>query len=356
MVDLFSPFTLRGVTIRNRIGMSPMCQYSAYHGTVNDWHISHYGARAAGGCGLILVEAAAVEARGRITPHDLGLWAEDHLEGMGRLVSVIERSGAIPGIQIAHAGRKASVQRPWDGGKSLYGQDDGWQPIAPSAIPFGEGYPTPALMDDTMIADVLFGFSEAARRARAAGFKWLEIHAAHGYLLHSFLSPISNQRDDEYGGTFENRIRMLLKAVSVVRRAWGEAYPLAVRLSCTDWVEGGWTLEDSIALAHRLKAAGVDLVDCSSGGTARVKIQTAPGYQVPFAEAIRRESGIASAAVGLISEPHHANQIIQEERADLVLLGRELLRDSHWAQRASRELRGKAGDLLPPQYRYTLEP
>ncbi len=356
MADLLTPFTARSITLRNRIGMSPMCQYSAYQGMVNDWHIAHYGARAAGGCGLIIVEAAAVEARGRITPHDLGLWAEDHLEGLGRLVSIIERSGAVPGIQIAHAGRKASTQRPWDGGKPLNAADGGWLPIAPSAIPFGEGYPTPTMMDDDRIAEVLFAFSEAARRARAAGFKWIEIHAAHGYLQHSFLSPISNQRDDEYNGAFENRIRFLLKTVAVVRDAWGETNPLTVRLSCTDWIDGGWTLDDSIALAHHLKAAGVDLVDCSSGGTARVKIQTAPGYQVPFAEAIRRETGMATAAVGLIREAHHADQIVRDEQADLVLLGRELLRDSQWAQNAARELRGKAGDLLPPQYRYTLEP
>lgn len=356
MSALFEPFSLRGVTLRNRIGVSPMCQYSAVDGFANDWHVTHLGARAAGGAGLVIMEATGVEPRGRITPHCVGLWSDDHIAPLQRLTEFITSQGAVPGIQIAHAGRKAGTARPWDGSHPLSDTDGGWQPIGPSAIPFADEYRTPTAMTEADFDLVVTGFMNAARRALKAGFRWLEIHAAHGYLLHSFHSPISNQRTDAYGGSFDNRTRLTLAVLLAVRSVWPSDLPISVRLSCTDWIPEGWTIDDSIALAKTLKGAGADLIDCSSGGTARVKIPVAPGYQVPFAEAIRRDAQIPTAAVGMISEPEHADAIIRDGQADVVLLGRALLRDPYWAHHAARELLGQADALLPPQYHWAVEP
>ena len=347
MAQLFQPFTLREVTTRNRVGVSPMCQYSCTDGLANDWHVQHLASRALGGAGLVLAEATAVEARGRISLHDLGLWKDAQVEPLARVVRNIESHGAVPGIQLAHAGRKAGTARPWEGGQPL--GDAGWEPVAPSPIPFTSAYRVPSAAAAGDLAAIRAAFREAAVRARAAGFRWLELHAAHGYLLHSFLSPLSNQRHDGYGGGFEQRIRFPLEVVRDVRRVWPERLPLAVRLSCSDWVEGGWTLEDSIELSRRLKDEGVDLVDCSSGGsTPLALVPAAPGYQVGFAAAIRRAAGIPTAAVGLITEPTRAEAIIADGQADLVLIGRAFLRDPYWALHAARALDAPAP--IPPQY------
>ncbi|MDX2162495.1 MAG: NADH:flavin oxidoreductase/NADH oxidase [bacterium] len=350
MTALFSPFTVRGVTLRNRIGMSPMCQYSADDGRVNDWHIAHYGGRAAGGVGLVIVEATAVEARGRITPHDLGIWRDDHQDGLARLAAFIDSQGAVPAIQIAHAGRKAGTARPWEGGSPLTDEQGGGLPAAPSPIPFADGFRTPHALTPGEMDGLIGAFVTAARRALWAGFRWIELHAAHGYLLHSFHSPISNTRTDAYGGTLENRTRLTVETVRALRAEIGTDVPLAVRLSCTDWIDGGWTLDDTVWTAARLKNAGADLIDCSSGGTARVKIPTAPGYQVPFAHTVRHGAQMPTAAVGLITDPAHADAIIAEHQADLVLLGRELLRNPVWPQQAARQLLGSAKDILPKAY------
>lgn len=351
MSQLFQPLTLRGVTLRNRIGIPPMCQYSAEDGFANDWHLVHLGSRAVGGAGLIIMEATAVTPDGRITPHDVGLWSDAHIEALRPSANFMLAHGATPGIQIAHAGRKAGTARPWDGGKPLSDAAGGWDIVAPSAIPFDAGYRTPQAMDQAQINALTAAFKTAAVRALAAGFQFVEIHAAHGYLLHSFHSPITNQRADAYGGSFENRVRLTLDITRAVRSVWPDDLPLAVRLSCTDWIEGGWTLEESIALAHLLKAEGVDLIDCSSGGIAPgIKVQAAPGYQVPFAEAIRREAQLPTAAVGLIIDPAHAEEIVREARADVVLLGRESLRDPYFPQQAARELTDAPLAFVPPQY------
>lgn len=349
MPHLFDPFTLRGITLRNRIGMSPMCQYSYANGLSNDWQLDHLASRAVGGVGLVIAEATAVEARGRITPEDVGIWSDAHIEPLARTVRAIKAAGAAAGIQIAHAGRKASTRRPWDGGKPIPpGDPAGWPVIGASPIPFAEGYPAPREMTKTDIQEVQAAFAAAAVRALAAGFEWLEIHAAHGYLIHSFYSPLSNQRADEYGGSFENRTRFLLETTRAVRRVWPQRLPLTVRLSCTDWLEDGWTVEDSTALAGRLKAEGVDLIDCSSGGSAlRAPVPLGPGYQVPLSEAVRK-AGTATAAVGLITAPAQADEIIRNGRADLVLLGRELLRDPYWPLHAAIALKQPAP--IPPQY------
>ena len=352
---LHSPLTLKTLTLRNRIGISPMDQYSATDGLANDWHLAHYGARAIGGAGLIIIEATAVEPRGRITAGDLGLWSDAHIEPLARVNRFIKTQGAAPGIQIAHAGRKASTALPWKGGAQVPpGAPAGWEPIAPSPIPFG---PPPELppreMTHADIRAVQTAFAAAAKRAHSAGAEWLEIHAAHGYLAHSFCSPISNHRADNYGGTFENRIRFLLETVQTVRAAWPETLPLTVRISATDWADdrNGWNIEDSISLARRLKTAGVDLIDCSTGGTIPdAKIPLAPNYQVPFAERIRREANIPTAAVGLITTPAQADEIIRTARADLVLIGRESLRDPHWPLRAARDLAIDTKPLAPKQY------
>jgi len=346
MLHLFEPLTIKGVTLRNRIGVSPMCMYSYTDGFSNDWQLAHLGARAVGGAGLIIAEATAVEARGRITPYDLGLWSDEQIEPLARVTRFIKEHGAVAGIQIAHAGRKAGSKRAWETGEP---QRPGWQGVAPSPIAFSPEARVPHELSVDEIKGIQAAFREGARRALAAGFEWLEIHAAHGYLLHSFCSPLSNQRTDKYGGNFENRIRCLLETLQAIRPVWPENLPLTVRISGTDWVEGGWTVADSVELARQMKAAGVDLVDCSSGGSApNAKVPLGPGYQVHIAEAVRRGSGIQTAAVGLITTPAQADEIIRSEQADLVLLGREMLRDPHWALQAARALGQPAP--VPPQY------
>ncbi len=352
MAHLFEPLTLRGVTLRNRIGVSPMCQYSCENGMATDWHLVHLGSRAVGGAALVIAEATAVEARGRISPHDLGIWSDAHAEPLARIAHFIQQQGAVPGIQIAHAGRKAGTQRPWEGHHPLSDEEGGWAILAPSAVPYADNYRTPVAMTLDDIAQVQAAFRDAAARADAAGFEWLELHGAHGYLIHEFLSPIANQRDDAYGGSFENRIRFLLETVRAIQTVWSKAKPFTVRLSCTDWIEGGWSSDDTVEVARRLKTEGVDLIDCSSGGISPQQQlpnkSGYPGYQVPFAEAVRHGAGIPTAAVGLISAPTHADAIIRSGRADLVLLARELLRSPYWALHAAQELKQLVP--VPPQY------
>lgn len=348
---LFQPVTFRSVTARNRITVSPMCQYSAEDGLGNDWHIQNLGAKAAGGAGIVFTEATHVSAIGRITPGCLGLWNDAQEAFLARLAALISRLGAVPGIQIAHAGRKASVTPPWEGNKPIPHAAGGWTPLAPSAIPFGEGYTIPEALRPGQIAEIVGQFAATARLARRAGFKIAEIHAAHGYLLHSFLSPLANHRDDSYGGDLAGRSRALMEVIDAVRGEWPAELPLFVRLSCTDWVEGGFTLEEAVMLAKRLKARGdIDLIDCSSGGASPAQRIPSlhPGYQVPFAERIRHEAGIATGAVGLIRDPFHAEEILGNGRADLVFLARALLADPAWPQRAARSL-GLTPEL-PPQY------
>jgi 2,4-dienoyl-CoA reductase-like NADH-dependent reductase (Old Yellow Enzyme family) len=348
---LFDPFSLRSVTFRNRIGVSPMCQYSSEDGFADDWHLVHLGSRAVGGAALVIAEATAVEARGRISPQDLGLWKEEHLAPLARIARFVRAQGAVPGVQLAHAGRKASVSRPWDGDKPL-DPPAGWAPIAaPSPIPFDTGYQTPVPLAAADLTAVIAAFAAAAARAVRAGFEVLELHAAHGYLIHEFLSPVTNRRDDVWGGTFENRIRLVVEIVRAIRRAMPDALPLLVRLSTTDWLgDEGWTVEDSIALARRLKGEGVDLIDCSSGGIAPgVRIDAGPGYQVPNAARIRAEAAIPTAAIGFITSAAQAEQALRAGQADLVFLARELLRDPYWPLRAAREL---GASVAPPvQYR-----
>ena len=350
--DLFQPLILKSVTLRNRIGVSPMCQYSCADGVATDWHLVHLGARAVGGAGLVIGEATAVSPAGRITPGDLGLWAADQIEPLARINRFVKQQGAVPAIQLAHAGRKASAARPWEGGAHLVDNAGGWPTIAPSALAFGAELPKiPQAMAESDIARVQSDFVAATQRALAAGYEWLELHSAHGYLSHEFLSPLSNQRPDRYGGGFANRIRFLLETTRAVRAVWPDKFPLAVRLSCTDWVPGGWDLEQSIELARRLKAEGVDLIDCSSGGLVPdAKIPVAPCYQVPFAERIRREAGIATAAVGCIAQPAEAEAIVRNGKADLVLLAREFLRDPYWPAHAARALGQPEKLPPPPQY------
>jgi 2,4-dienoyl-CoA reductase-like NADH-dependent reductase (Old Yellow Enzyme family) len=339
MSRLFTPLTLRGLTLPNRIAVSPMCQYQAQDGLVNDWHLVHYGGLAQGGAGLVITEAAAVLPEGRISPEDLGLWNNAQAEGLARIVRFIASQGAVPGVQLAHAGRKASNPAPWKGSGSLSPSQGGWTPAAPSALPFDEGWTVPTALDEPGILAVIEAFMDAARRAVAAGFRVIEVHAAHGYLLHQFLSPLSNHRTDAYGGSFENRTRLVREVVGALRQILPEELPLLVRISATDWVEGGWTLDQSVALAKELKALGVDLVDCSSGGLApRAEIPLGPGYQVPFAARIRAEADLPTGAVGLITDPEQAEAILAQASADLVLLGRELLRDPRWPLRAAKAL------------------
>ncbi len=336
---LFSPLRIRDVALRNRIVVSPMCQYSSVDGYGNDWHFVHLGSRAVGGAALVFTEAAAVEAAGRISPADLGIWEDQHVEFLSRIVRFIGEQGALAGMQLAHAGRKASTAPPWDGGHPLDEQHGGWRPIfAPSAIPFDHAHATPEALDANGIRRIVRAFAEAARRALQAGFKVIEIHAAHGYLIDEFLSPLSNHRQDAYGGSFENRIRFLGEVVAAVRGVWPERYPLLVRLSVTDWAEGGWSMEDSIELARRVKPRGVDLMDCSSGGLIKTPIPFGPGYQTPFAERIRREAGILTGAVGLITAAAQADHIIRTAQADVVILARELLRNPYWPLQAAHEL------------------
>lgn len=339
-MSLFAPLALRSVSLRNRIGMSPMCQYSAVDGRVGDWHVVHYGARAVGGVGLVIVEAAGVEARGRISAADVGIWEDGQVEPLARVVRVVAENGAVAGIQLAHAGRKASVRAPWDqGGAPRLPGDGGWMPVAPSALPFADNHATPEPLDEAGIAGVVRAFAAAARRALEAGFQVVEVHAAHGYLLHEFLSPLSNHRTDRYGGSHENRTRIVREVVEAVRREWPDRLPILLRVSCTDWTEGGWDLRETVELARQVRALGVDLVDCSSGGNvATARIPAGPGYQVPFAEAVRRDAAVATAAVGMITSPAQAETVIRSGQADLVLLARELLRDPHFPLRAAREL------------------
>jgi len=350
MPHLFDPITIRGITLRNRIGVSPMCMYSYSDGHSNDWQVIHLGARAVGGAGLIITEATAVEARGRITPYDVGIWSDSHVEHLIRVTQVIKENGAVPGIQIAHAGNKASSKRPWDQEKAIgAGSPPRWQVIGPSPIAFSDDHSVAHEMSIEEIHFVQDSFREGAKRALSAGFEWLEIHAAHGYLLHSFYSPISNQRLDRYGGCFENRIRFLLETVRTVRSVWPEHFPLTVRISGSDWMAGGWTIEDSVNLARHLKSEGVDLIDCSSGGIApNVTVPVVPGYQVPISEAVRKGAGILTAAVGLITDPAQANEIILNGRADVVLLGREFLRNPYWPLHAADVL--EQPSPVPPQY------
>ncbi len=348
---LFQPIRFRSVVARNRIMMSPMCQYSAEDGLPNDWHFGHLAARAAGGVGILCVEATHVTAQGRITPGCLGLWNDDQRDALARIAAHVARLGAVPAIQIGHAGRKASSARPWEGGRPLTAEKGGWETIAPSALPALDGAPAPREMTRADIADAVAAFAAATRRAREAGFRILEVHGAHGYLIHSFLSPVSNARGDAYGGDFDGRCRFLHEVLDAVRGEWPEELPLFLRISATDWVEGGWSLEDSVELAQAVKARGdVDLIDCSSGGVSPAQvIRPYPGYQVPFAEEIRRRGGIPTGAVGLISTPEQAEEVLGSERADLVLLGRVLLADPHWPLRAAARLR--AGDVAwPVQY------
>jgi 2,4-dienoyl-CoA reductase-like NADH-dependent reductase (Old Yellow Enzyme family) len=348
-MHLFDPLTLRSLTLRNRIAVSPMCQYSAEGGRANDWHLVHLGARAAGGAGLVLFEATAVEARGRISPADLGLWEDGQIEPLARIVRFVDGQGAAAGLQLAHAGRKASTAAPWDGGGPVPPAKGGWAPVAPSPIPFADAYPAPEALDEAGIRAVIGAFAAAARRAREAGFKTVELHAAHGYLLHQFLSPLTNRRSDAWGGSFENRTRIVREVVSAVRGAWPEGLPLLVRLSATDWTPGGWDVDQSVELCRALRGLGVDLVDVSSGGLVpTAKVPVGPGYQAGFAERIRREAGIATGAVGMIVAPEQADHVVRTGQADLVLLARELLRDPHFPLRAAKAL-GHEGPW-PRQY------
>ncbi|AFY31760.1 NADPH dehydrogenase NamA [Calothrix sp. PCC 7507] len=350
MAHLFESLIIREVTFRNRIAVSPMCQYSSTNGFANDWHKIHLASRAVGGAGLVITEAAAVEARGRISPQDLGIWSDEHIETLAQIVGLIHNFGAVAGIQLAHAGRKASTAKPSKGGKVLDESQEGWRPlVSSSAIAFGKDSPVPEALSIAGIQQVTDAFVQATQRSLQAGFKVIEIHAAHGYLIHQFLSPLSNQRKDDYGGSFENRTRLLREIVQKVREVWPETYPLFVRLSATDWVDKGWDIEQSIALSDKLKSLGVDLIDSSSGGIIPgINIPVKPGYQAQFAERIRREANIPTGAVGLITSPEQADQIIRTGGADLVLLGRELLRNPYWPHLAAKQLGHEK--LWPVQY------
>ena len=339
MPHLFDEFRLRDITVRNRIGVSPMCQYSSREGLANEWHFVHLASRAVGGAGLVFTEAAAVTPEGRISPQDLGVWSERHFEPLARVTHFIDQQGAIAGIQLAHAGRKASTYRPWSGQGEIPENEGGWSTVAPSALSFADDYPMPAALAVTGIRALQDAFAKAAERSFQAGFRVVEIHAAHGYLFHEFLSPLSNHRTDQYGGSFENRTRFLRDTVAAVRAVLPERCPLFVRISCTDWVEGGWDIEQSVELARQLKSLGVDVIDCSSGGNVKnAEIPVGTGYQTPFAARIRREAGIPTAAVGMITGAAQADHIIRGGEADMVLLARELLRSPYWPLEAAREL------------------
>ncbi|HEX8659480.1 MAG TPA: NADH:flavin oxidoreductase/NADH oxidase [Hymenobacter sp.] len=339
MLHLFEPLALRGITLKNRIVVSPMCQYSSVDGFANDWHLVHLGSRAVGGAGLIIVEASAVSPEGRITPDDLGIWKDEHLPMLQRITAFLTAQGSVPGIQLAHAGRKASTLSPWKGHGLVTENAGGWQPVAPSALPFAANFPHPAALDAAGIAKVVTDFRAAAVRALAAGFQVIELHAAHGYLLHEFLSPLSNHRTDAYGGSFENRIRLLLDVVAATREVWPAELPLIVRLSVTDWTAGGWNTDESVQLAAMLKVRGVDMIDCSTGGNVpKAPIPVGPGYQVQFAERIKQETGILTGAVGLITTPAEAEAILAQGQADLVLLAREFLREPYFPLFAAHEL------------------
>ena len=349
-VPLFDPYSLGSQTLRNRIVVSPMCQYSSEDGFANDWHLVHLGGLARGGASLVITEATAVSPEGRISPFDLGIWKDEHIVMLSCITRFIAGQGAVPGMQLAHAGRKASVDVPWRGGQSLPPEQKGWTPLlAPSATAFSPRYQTPVAMTREDIARVVGDFKSAARRAFDAGFRAIELHGAHGYLLHEFLSPLSNTRTDEYGGKFDNRIRFVIEVIDAVRDVWPGELPLLLRLSGTDWTEGGWNIEECVELAKRVHPHGIDLIDCSSGGNVHgATVPLGPGYQVPFAERIRRDAEIPTGAVGLITQSAQANEIIESGKADVVVLARELLRDPHFPLRAAREL--GVDVKWPPQY------
>jgi 2,4-dienoyl-CoA reductase-like NADH-dependent reductase (Old Yellow Enzyme family) len=347
---LFTPLALRDLTLPNRIAVSPMCQYSARDGRANDWHLVHLGSRAVGRAGLVIFEATAVEPRGRISPGDLGLWEDGQIEPLARIVRFVEEQGSVACLQLAHAGRKASVRAPWDAsGAPLPVAEGGWEVVGPSALPFAPGYPVPAVLDRAGLAGVVKAFADAARRALAAGFRAVELHAAHGYLLHEFLSPLSNRREDAYGGSFENRARLAREVLAALRAVWPERLPLLVRVSATDWAEGGWDVEETVALARSLRELGADLVDVSSGGmVATAAVPAGPGYQTRFAERVRREAGVPTGAVGMITTPEQADHVLRTAQADLVLLAREMLRDPYWPLHAAQRLRATVP--WPEQY------
>jgi 2,4-dienoyl-CoA reductase-like NADH-dependent reductase (Old Yellow Enzyme family) len=350
MPDLFTPLQIRSIVLRNRIVVSPMCQYSSKDGFANDWHLVHLGSRAVGGAGLVMTEATSVSPEGRISIDDLGIWKDEHIDPLQRITRFIIDHGAVPGMQLAHAGRKGSRNAPWDGGHLIPVSEGGFKTVAPCEIPFSESYDHPVALTKEGIRKVIADFRAAAKRAEDAGFRIIEIHAAHGYLIHEFLSPITNLRDDEYGGSFENRIRLLVGIVNAVKEIWPEKFPLFVRISSTDWSDNGFGIDDAILLAKILKEKGVDLIDCSSGGIIPgIKIPAAPGYQVPFAESIRNNAGIMTGAVGMIITSQQAEEIIVNKKADLVIIARELLRDPYFPLRAAREL-GYDFDW-PVQYR-----
>ena len=340
MAHLFDPLTIRDLLFANRVVVSPMCEYSSTDGFVNDWHFVHLGSRAVGGAGLVLTEATAVLPEGRISPQDLGIWSDKHVEPLARVVRFIHEQGSVAGMQLAHAGRKASTYRPWEGNSAVPQSEGGWRKVvAPSALRFADNYPMPQALTNDGIQEIIAAFAAAARRACDAGFRVIEIHGAHGYLIHEFLSPLSNQRDDAYGGSFENRTRFIREIVTAVRSSWPKGAPLFVRISATDWVQGGWDIRQSVELARGLKELGVDFVDCSSGGTVpHAEIPVGPGYQTAFAEQIRREAGIMTGAVGMITSPVQAEHIIATGQADAVIIAREFLRDPYWPLRAARKL------------------
>jgi 2,4-dienoyl-CoA reductase-like NADH-dependent reductase (Old Yellow Enzyme family) len=354
-IDLLSPLTIRGVTLRNRIVMSPMCQYIAKDGFADDWHLVHLGSRAAGGVALVMVEATAVTAEGRITRGDVGIWSDQHAEPLARIARFIHSQGAVAGIQLAHAGRKASCDLPWLGGAGLTTpQSGGWPVVGPSPLAFDQGNPVPKALDAGEIDGIVTAFEAGARRALGAGFRVIEIHAAHGYLLHEFLSPLSNQRTDSYGGSLDNRMRLTLRVAAAVRKVVPSDLPVFVRISGTDWVDGGWDIEQSVVLAGRLKDPGIDLIDVSSGGLVpRARIPVGKGYQVPLARQIRCEAGVMTGAVGLITEAGQANEIVTGGDADLVFLARELLREPYWALKAQQELGADAS--WPVSYGYAVK-
>lgn len=340
MANLFQPLWIRSIELKNRLVVSPMCQYSSTDGFANDWHLVHLGTRAVGGAALVFTEATAVSPQGRITPHDLGIYKDEHIPFLKRITDFIKQQGSVTGIQLAHAGRKASHHRPWDsGGAALQFHEDAWITEAPSAIPYKQGEPAPHALPKEQIKHVIENFKQAAIRAKEAGFDIIELHGAHGYLIHEFLSPISNQRHDEYGGSFENRIRLLLEITGAVRQVWNEDRPLFVRISATDWVEGGWTIEESVELSKILRTKSVDLIDCSSGGNAHTqKISVGPLYQTPFAERIKKEAGIMTGAVGLITTTAEAESIVSNHQADLVFMARQFLREPYFPLHAAHDL------------------
>ena len=349
MAFIFDPLPIRGITLKNRLVVSPMCQYSSEDGFANDWHLVHLGSRAVGGAAIVFTEATAVTPEGRISPEDLGIWKDAHIEFLLRITKFLAAQGAVPGIQLAHAGRKGSTQRPWVGSSQVTIAEGGWVPVAPSALAYSNKFPMPEALSKDGIRTIAEAFGQAARRALQAGFRVVEIHAAHGYLLHEFFSPLTNHRKDEYGGSFENRTRIGREVISAIRKQWPENLPLFIRISATDWKDGGWDVEQSVELAKQLKSLGVDLIDASSAGLVRdQQIVAGPGFQVPFAERIRRDAGILTGAVGLIETKEQVAEILAKGQADLVFMAREFLRDPYWPLRTARELNQPMG--WPVQY------